>query len=72
VTDLEERLVRAAEAAIRNERQALESPVGHLRGPTIELVLDGAGQVRESIAYVERRTQGGVLLARHIRKEPAA
>ena len=72
MTDLEERLVQAAEAAIRNERQALVSPVGHVRGVTIALVIDGAGQVREVVCYVERRTQGGALLARHIRKEPAA
>ena len=43
MTDLEEQLVQAAEAAIRNERPSLESPVGHVRGVTIELVLTGAG-----------------------------
>ena len=59
------RLVQAAEAAIRNERASLESPAGHVRGLTIELVIDGAGQVRESVAYVERRTAGGALLARY-------
>ena len=70
--DLEERLIRAVEAAIRNERASLESPVGHVRGVTIELVLTGAGQVHEAVCDVERRRSGGALLARHIRKEPAA
>jgi hypothetical protein len=65
MTDLEERLVQAAVAAIRNERPSLESPVGRVAGLTIELVIDGAGQVREPVAYVERRTAGGALLARH-------
>jgi hypothetical protein len=71
MTDLEERLIQAATAAIANERQALESPVGRVAGLTIELVIDGAGQVREATCYVERRTQGGALLGRHVRKEPA-
>jgi hypothetical protein len=72
MTDLEERLVQAAVAAIRNERPSLESPVGRVAGLTIELVIDGAGQVRESVAYVERRTAGGALLARHPARGSAA
>jgi hypothetical protein len=71
-TDLVTRLTEAAAAAIANERPSLESPVGHVHGLTIELVLTGAGQVHEAVCYVEWRTQGGALLARHIRKEPAA
>lgn len=70
--NLEERLIRAAEAAIRNERASLESPVGHVRGVTIELVLTGAGQVHEAVCYVERRTSGGALQARHIRRGAVA
>ncbi len=70
--DLVQRLTDAATAAIANERPSLEHPVGRVVGLTLELVIDGAGQVREAVCYVERRTQGGALLARHIRKEPAA
>ncbi len=44
MSDLEERLVQAAEAAIRNERPALEALVGRVVGLTIELVLNGAGR----------------------------
>jgi hypothetical protein len=66
--DLEERLVRAAEAAIRNERPALEHPMGRVRGVTIELLLTSQGQVHEAVCYVERRTAGGALLARHAGK----
>ena len=72
MTDLVTRLTEAATAAILNERPSLESPVGHVRGVTLELVLSSQGQVTEATRYVERRTQGGALLARHIRKEPAA
>ena len=67
MSDLVQRLTDAATAAIANERGALESPVGHVRGVTIELVIDGAGQVRESVAYVERRTSAGALLGRQVR-----
>ena len=65
MTNLLARLTAAATAAIENERPALESPVGRVVGLTIELVINGAGQVRESVAYVERRTSGGALSARH-------
>ena len=65
MSDLEERLVRAAEAAIRNERASLEAPVGRVAGLTIELVVDDAGQVREATCYVERRTRGEALLWRY-------
>ena len=64
MADLVTRLQEAACAAIANERPVLESPVGHVRGVTIELVLSGSGQVHEAVAYVERRTQAGALLAR--------
>ena len=72
MTDLEDRLVQAAEAAIRNERPALVSPAGHVRGLTIELVIDGAGQVREAVAYVERRTSAGALMSRYAGKKGSA
>ena len=71
MSDLVQRLTDAAAAAIANERPALESPVGRVVGLTIELVLDGAGQVREAVAYVERRTAGGALLARYAGKTGA-
>jgi hypothetical protein len=72
VSDLVQRLTEAARLAIENEAPALTSPVGHVRGVTIELVLTSAGQVHEAVAYVERRTSAGALLARHVTKEPAA
>ena len=59
VSDLVTRLTDAATAAIENETPALTYPVGRVVGLTIELVIDGAGQIRESVACVERRTQGG-------------
>jgi hypothetical protein len=64
-TDLVQRLTEAATPAIENEAPALKSPVGHVRGVTVELVLTSVGQMLEAVAYVERRTQGGALLARH-------
>jgi hypothetical protein len=72
VSDLVTRLQQAAAAAIENEAPALKSPVGHVRGVTIELVLTSAGQVRESVAYVERRTSAGALLSRYAGKGSAA
>ena len=39
---------------------------------TVELVIDGADQVHEAVAYVERRTQGGALLARDEGKKGSA
>ena len=72
MTDLVTRLTEAASAAIANERPALEHPVCRARDVTIELVIDGAGQVREAVAYVERRTTGGALLARHTGKKESA
>ena len=65
MTDLLTRLQAAATAVIENERPALEHPVGRVVGLIVELVVDGADQVRESVAYVERRAAGGALLARH-------
>jgi hypothetical protein len=71
VTDLVTQLTEAATAAIANERASLESPVGHVRGVTIELTLSGAGQIHEAICFIERRTAAGALLGRHIKREPA-
>jgi hypothetical protein len=70
--DLVRRLTDPAAAAIVDERPALEKPRGHVRGVTVELVLTGAGQVREAVCYVERRTSGGALLARHTGRGSAA
>jgi hypothetical protein len=42
-TDLVQRLTAAAVSAIESEAPALTSPVGHVRGITVELVIDGAG-----------------------------
>ena len=64
--DLVQRSQDAAAAAISQERPALESPEGKVRGVTIELVLTSAGTVHEAAAYVERRTQGPALLARKV------
>jgi hypothetical protein len=67
------RLQDAAAAAIENERPALESLNGHLRGVTIELVPSSTGQVYEAIGYMERRPSGaGLLPRRAARKGPAA
>jgi hypothetical protein len=65
MTDLVNRLTAAA--AIENERPALEHPGGRVVGLTIELTIDGAGQVHEAIAYVERQTSAGALLAWQVR-----
>src|SRR5688572_27013950 len=65
LSDLLARLQAAASAAIENERPGLEHPVGRVVGLTIELVIDSAGWVCKSVAYVERRTAGGASLARH-------
>ena len=72
MTDLVARLTEAATAAIANERPSLENPAGHVRGVTIELMLTSAGQIHEAVAYVERRTQAGALLARHTGKKGSA
>lgn len=68
MSDLVTRLQEATAAAIANETPALTHPVGKVVGLTIELVLDGGGQVREAVCYVERRTQGGALLGRNARR----
>ncbi len=72
LTDLEERLVQAAEAAIRDQRQSLSHKPEQVRGITLELTVGRDGQVKEAISYVERRASAGALLGRHVRKEPAA
>ena len=64
MTDLVTRLTEAVAAAIANEHPAPKHPVGRVRDVTIELVIDGAGQVRESVAYIERRTAGAGLMCR--------
>lgn len=68
---LADRLADAARAAVLNERPSIEHPAGGVRGLTVELVLNGAGQLTEAVAFVERRTQGGALLARHAASGPA-
>ena len=70
MSDLVTRLTDAA-TAIANERPALESPVGPVRGVTIELVLTSQGQVHEAVCYVERRTSVGALLGRYAGKRGA-
>jgi hypothetical protein len=71
MTDIVQRLTEAAAAAIANERPALEHPVGHVRGLTVELALTSTGQVSEAVAFVERRTAGPALLAGVTKKEGA-
>jgi hypothetical protein len=72
MTDLITRLQEAASAAIENERPSLEAMAGHVRGVTIELIINSQGQVHEAVAYVERRTSGGALLGRHAGKKGTA
>ena len=72
MTDLEERLVQAASAAIRNQTPALTGDAGYVKSITLELSLANGHQVVDSTCWVERRTSAGALLARHIGKEPAA
>ena len=62
--DLVAHITDAAAAAILSERPSFENPAGQVRGVTVELTLTPAGQVSEAHVYVERRTQGGALLAR--------
>jgi hypothetical protein len=61
--DLVERLVQAAEAAIRNERPSLEHKVGAIRGITLELRIANNGTVIDGTCYVERGVSVGRLLA---------
>ena len=68
VDGLIRRLIEAAALAISNERSALEHPIGHVRGITVELVLSSTGQVSQCVAYVERRTTAGALLGRPLEK----
>jgi len=53
MTALIARLQEAACAAISQERPALESPAGHVRGVTIELLLSGTGDIHEAVAFLE-------------------
>ena len=57
-----ERLVCAAEAAIRNERLVLSHRPEQVRGLTLELTITRDGQVKEAIVFTERRTQAGALM----------
>jgi hypothetical protein len=65
-TALEDRLVRAAEAAIRNERPSLDHRPETVRGMTLELTIGSDSQVKDAVVYLERRTTGAALLARQI------
>jgi hypothetical protein len=69
--DLVRRLIKAASAAIANERPALAHRPETVRGLTIELTLTGAGQVHEAIVYLERRTKAGALMSRHVNRRGA-
>ena len=61
MSDLEERLVQAAEAAFRNERQALGYRPETIRGLTVEVTLGRAGGLADVVVYVERRTKADQL-----------
>jgi len=69
--DLIERLQEAALAAIANETPALTHRPETVRGLTLELVLNGSGQLTEAVAFIERRSSGPALLARRAASEPA-
>lgn len=69
--DLVDRLTEAAVAAIANERQSLESDAGGVRGLTVELVLNSAGQLTEAVAFIERRSKGAALLSRYAKDASA-
>jgi hypothetical protein len=62
---LEERLVMAATAAIRNERQGLGYRPEQIKGITLELTVGRDGQVKEAISFVERRAHAGALMDRY-------
>jgi hypothetical protein len=54
-TDVVQRLIDAAAAAIANERPALEHKPEQLKGITLELELGRTGEVVEAICYVQRQ-----------------
>jgi hypothetical protein len=63
-------LQETASAAIANDQPALEHPRGHVGGLTVQRVLTSQGHGSVAGAYVERRTQGGALLGRHVKSGP--
>jgi hypothetical protein len=67
MSDLEERLVMAAEAAIRDQRQSLAHKPEQVRGITLELTVGRDGLVKEAISFVERRAHAGALLDRYVK-----
>jgi len=56
-SDLIERLIAAAAAAILDERQGLAYEPHRLRGIVLELRIDGTGAVIEGTCYLERKTR---------------
>jgi hypothetical protein len=64
VSMLEDRLVRAAEVAIRNERPSLGHRPDTVKGLTLELTIGSDSQVKDAVVYLERRTSGAALLDR--------
>ncbi len=61
LSDLEERLVRAAEAAIRDLRPDLERDPASIRGVTIELTIGPGGGLADAVSFVERRKKAAQL-----------
>jgi hypothetical protein len=53
--DLIAMLVAAASDAIRNQAPALTCDVGRVRGLHLELEISNAGQVVDSVCWIERR-----------------
>jgi hypothetical protein len=54
-TDVVQRLIDAAAAAIANERPALEHKPEQLKGITLELELGRTGEFVEATCYVQRQ-----------------
>lgn len=65
--DLIDRLTAAAGAAINAERPSLSRGPGAVRGVTIDLAINSAGQISEAVAFVERRLSGPELAGRERR-----
>jgi hypothetical protein len=53
--DLVETLISAATDAIRNQAGALTCDVGRVRGLHLELEISNAGNVIDSVCWIERR-----------------
>lgn len=63
--DLVARLADAAARAVTRQRRSLEhSEGGAVRGVTVEILLSGSGQIVETVAFIERRSQGGPVMKR--------